>query len=108
GEILTRYLETLTTKANFNNLVGLPQTLFGMQASHQAVVLELGMNMPNENRLLMEIAQPNCVILTNINHAHIGMFGSPRAHFEAEAEPIRYAREDALLIINRDDPLSVQ
>lgn len=108
GEILTRYLETLTTKANLNNLVGLPQTLFGMQASHEAVVLELGMNTPDENRQLMEIAQPDCVVLTNINHAHIGMFESPRAHFEAEAEPIRYANEDALLVINKDDELSVQ
>src|SRR5690606_22462748 len=67
-----------------------------------------GMNMPDENRQLMEIAQPDCVVLTNINHAHIGMFESPRAHFEAEAEPIRYANEDALLIINKDDELSVQ
>lgn len=108
GEILTRYFETLTTRGNLNNLIGLPQTLFGMQTSHETVVLELGMNMPDENRQLMEIAQPDCVVLTNINHAHIGMFESPRAHFEAEAEPIRYAREDALLIINKDDELSVQ
>jgi UDP-N-acetylmuramoyl-tripeptide--D-alanyl-D-alanine ligase len=108
GEILTRFFETLTTKANLNNLIGLPQTLFGMQASHEAVVLELGMNLPDENRQLMEIAQPDCVVLTNINHAHIGMFESPRAHYEAEAEPVRYASPGAMLIINKDDPLSVQ
>lgn len=108
GETLSRYYETLTTKANLNNLIGLPQTLFRLQASHQAAVLELGMNMPDENRQLMKIAQPNCVVLTNINHAHIGMFESIRAHYEAEAEPIRYAAPDALLIVNKDDPLSVQ
>lgn len=108
GEILTRYFNTLTTKGNLNNLVGLPQTLFGLQASHQAVVLELGMNVPDENRRLMEIAQPDCVVLTNINHAHIGMFESPRAHYEAEAEPVRFASADALLVINADDLFSRQ
>jgi len=108
GEILARYFDTLTTKANLNNLIGLPQTLFGMQARHEAVVVELGMNVPDENRQLMEIAQPDCVALTNINHAHIGMFESPQAHYEAEAEPLRYAKPEALLILNRDDTLSVR
>jgi UDP-N-acetylmuramoyl-tripeptide--D-alanyl-D-alanine ligase len=108
GEILTRFFETLTTKANLNNLIGLPQTLFSMQASHEAAVLELGMNLPDENRQLMEIAQPDFVVLTNINHAHIGMFESPRAHYEAEAEPVRYAPPATRLIVNKDDPLSVQ
>lgn len=108
GGILSRYFNTLTTRGNFNNLVGLPHTLFHLQASHEAVLLELGMNVPGENRKLMEIANPDCVALTNINHAHIGMFESPRAHYEAEAEPVRYARPNARLIINIDDPLSVQ
>lgn len=108
GEILTRFHETLTTKGNLNNLVGLPLTLFGLRASHQAVVLELGMNVTDENRQLMEIAQPDCVVLTNINHAHIGMFESPQAHYEAEAEPVRFAKPGAQLLINADDPLSVQ
>lgn len=108
GEILSRYFNTLTTKGNLNNLIGLPQTLFALQASHEAVVLELGMNVPDENRKLMEIALPDCVVLTNINHAHIGMFESSRAHYEAEAEPIRFASPDALLIINLDDAFSCQ
>lgn len=106
GEILSRYFNTLCTKGNLNNLIGLPQTLFNLQASHEAVVLELGMNVPDENRKLMEIAQPDCLALTNITHAHIGMFESPRAHYEAEAEPVKFARPDTLLIINQDDPLS--
>lgn len=108
GEILIRYKDAIVTRGNLNNLIGLPQTLFSVQSSHEAVVLELGMNMPDENRQLMEIAQPDCVVLTNINHAHIGMFESPQAHYEAEAEPLRYAKPGARLIVNKDDPLSVR
>lgn len=108
GEILARFKKTLSTRGNFNNLVGLPLTMFELQTSHEAAVLELGMNCPDENRKLMEIAQPDCVLLTNINHAHIGMFKSVRAHYEAEAEPVRYAPDDANLIINEDDLLSQQ
>jgi UDP-N-acetylmuramoyl-tripeptide--D-alanyl-D-alanine ligase len=66
------------------------------------------MNLPDENRRLVEIADPTCVLLTNITHAHVGMFGSHEAHYQAEAEAVRYAPENATLIFNADDEKSQQ
>lgn len=106
GEIVSRYKNSIVTPGNLNNLIGLPQTIFGINSGTEAVVLELGMNVPDENRKLTELSQPNAVLLTNINHAHIGMFESAEAHFEAESEPVKYAPDTATLIINADDELS--
>lgn len=98
----------LWTQGNLNNLIGLPHTLFALEPEHEVMVLELGMNVPEENRRLTQIAQPNGLLLTNINHAHCGMFESLDAHFEAEAEPLTAISYECLVILNRDDELSMK
>lgn len=108
GEIVSRFKKSIVTPGNLNNLIGLPHTIFGINRSTEAVVLELGMNVPDENRKLTQMADPDCIVLTNINHAHIGMFESPEAHFEAESEPLRFAPDKTRLVINLDDELSMK
>lgn len=108
AEIIASAVRTLSTRGNLNNLIGLPRMLFELNDTHQAAVLELGMNLPDENRRLVEIADPHVILLTNITHAHVGMFGSHEAHYEAEAEAIRYAPQRATLICNADDVKSQQ
>ena len=96
----------LYTQGNLNNLIGLPQTLFGLDGIHEAAIVELGMNVPGELRRLTQIAQPDCVVISNITNAHIGMFGSQEALYEGECEVLDACRGDAALIMNADDPLS--
>lgn len=106
AEILGASRRTLSTQGNLNNLIGLPHTLFRLSAEHESAVLELGMNVPDEARRLVEIAQPSLVALTNIRDAHIGMFGSQEALYEGETESLRFAPPGADFIMNADDPLS--
>ncbi|MGI8908850.1 MAG: UDP-N-acetylmuramoyl-tripeptide--D-alanyl-D-alanine ligase [Candidatus Sumerlaeaceae bacterium] len=108
AEIVGSAIPALSTRGNLNNLIGLPRMLFELNETHQAAVLELGMNLPDENRRLVEIADPDVLLLTNITHAHVGMFGTHEAHYEAEAEAIRYAPERTKLIFNSDDAKSQQ
>jgi len=108
AEIVGSTRALLSTRGNLNNLIGLPHMLFSMNDSHEAAILELGMNLPDENRRLVEISNPDCILLTNITHAHVGMFGSLEAHYEAEAEAIRYAPEKCTLLMNVDDEKSMR
>lgn len=108
GDIVSLWKPSLVTQGNLNNLIGLPQTIFRLTPQHEVAILELGMNVPGENARLTEIARPDCILLTNITHAHIGMFEDEEAHYRAEAEPLLAARTDAHLILNRDDPKSRQ
>lgn len=96
----------LATQGNLNNLFGLPRMLFGLTAEHEAAILELGMNVPGELRRLIEISSPQSVALTNIANAHIGMFGSQEALYQAKADSLRYSSDGAVLVLNSDDPLS--
>ncbi|MEI7635019.1 MAG: UDP-N-acetylmuramoyl-tripeptide--D-alanyl-D-alanine ligase [bacterium] len=96
----------LFTQGNLNNLVGLPRMVLELNASHEAAILELGMNMPGELARLTDIAMPQCVAVTNITNAHIGMFGSQEALYKGECESLQSSGPDTLLIMNADDPLS--
>jgi UDP-N-acetylmuramoyl-tripeptide--D-alanyl-D-alanine ligase len=63
--------ETLKTEGNFNNLIGLPLTVFRMEKQHKVAILEMGMNAKGEIARLTEIANPTVGIITNVNPAHL-------------------------------------
>lgn len=58
------------TAGNFNNDVGVPQTLLGLSAVHSAAVVEAGMNHPGEMGALAGLIRPDLVILTNAQREH--------------------------------------
>ena len=62
---------TLKTEGNLNNHIGLPLTLLGLNKSHKAAVVEMGMSAAGEIARLAEIAQPRIGVITNISQAHI-------------------------------------
>ena len=49
--ILSQGWRTMKAPANFNNEIGLPLTLLGLEASHQAVVLEMAMRGRGRDRV---------------------------------------------------------
>src|ERR1700692_2331912 len=52
AKLLGAKLRVLKSEGNFNNEYGLPLTLFGLDESHQAAVLEMGMSRPGELKRL--------------------------------------------------------
>jgi UDP-N-acetylmuramoyl-tripeptide--D-alanyl-D-alanine ligase len=63
-------LRTLATPGNLNNRVGVPMTLFLLEAEHEAAVLELGMNVPGEIADLTEMVAPSVGVVTAVAHVH--------------------------------------
>ncbi|MGB0408695.1 MAG: UDP-N-acetylmuramoyl-tripeptide--D-alanyl-D-alanine ligase [Opitutales bacterium] len=71
--------ETLThaTAGNWNNRIGVPMTLYGLnEKAHQFAVIEAGINQPGEMQLLGEMIRADLTILTNIGPAHLELLGS--------------------------------
>ncbi len=105
-EMLASILELvgpgLKTAGNFNNLIGLPLTIFRMQPEHQWAVLEMGTSSLGEIERLTEIAQPTVGVITNIGQAHLetlhGLDGVSRAKGELFA-----GLHGGSAIINLDD-----
>jgi UDP-N-acetylmuramoyl-tripeptide--D-alanyl-D-alanine ligase len=64
------------TKGNLNNHIGVPLTILGIQPSVEFAIIEMGANHPGDIKELVEIAQPNYGIITNVGRAHLEGFGS--------------------------------
>lgn len=101
--ILSGCGETLVTKGNFNNDIGLPLTLFGLNAEHRYAVVELGANHPGEIATLTGIAQPTVALVNNAGPAHLEGFGDLSGVAQAKGELFANASPDTVCIINSDD-----
>ena len=106
--VISRRYTTLTPKGNFNNEIGLPLTLLQLTPAHQWAVLELGMNHLGEIRRLAEICSPDMGIITNIGPAHIEGVGSMDGVMQAKAELLEKIRPGGMIILNADDPRTLQ
>ena len=58
------------THANLNNLVGVPQTLLGVEKNADIALIECGISEIGEMSKLVAIVHPDIAILTGITNAH--------------------------------------
>jgi UDP-N-acetylmuramoyl-tripeptide--D-alanyl-D-alanine ligase len=76
------------TKGNFNNLLGVPLTLFAADAADEVLVVEMGMNNAGELTRIAKAARPQVAVITNVGTAHIGLLGSRDNIARAKAEVV--------------------
>lgn len=95
--------EVLKTEGNRNNLLGLPLTLLGLRERHEVGVVELGISESGEMTRLVEIAQPDVALLTNIGISHIASLGGFQGVAAAKGELFKALKEDGTEVINLDD-----
>ena len=75
ASVMSKKFNVLKTLGNYNNQIGLPLTALRLK-DENAMVVEMGMNMPNEISTLSKIAKPTVAVITNVGTAHIGNLGS--------------------------------
>ncbi len=105
ASVLASRYKVLKSEGNFNNEIGLPLTIFNLDASYNALVVEMGMRGAGEIRRLSEIAKPDVAVITNIGISHIEKLGSMRNILEAKLEISDGMGDGALLLLNGDDPM---
>jgi len=103
---LARKFRVTKTEGNFNNHVGLPQTMLAANAEDQIAVWEIGMNHPGEVAALAKLAAPDVAIVTNVGIAHIEFMGSREAIAEEKGALAEAIGENGTVILNADDPFS--
>lgn len=64
------------TQGNLNNSIGVPLTLLSITRAHQMAIVEMGASHPGDITELVNVAEPNYGLITNVGHAHLQGFGS--------------------------------
>ena len=101
--VIAEKYKTHKTPNNFNNDIGVPLTVFGIEKEHEAAVIEMGMNHFGEISYLAGIVKPDVAIITNIGMSHIENLGSQEGIFKAKMEITENFTEANTLIVNGDD-----
>jgi UDP-N-acetylmuramoyl-tripeptide--D-alanyl-D-alanine ligase len=96
----TRY-RVHATRANLNNLVGVPLTILEAPDDAEALVVEAGANIPGEIARYREIIDPSVVIVTNVAAGHLEGFGTVEGVL---AEKLSLTRDVPLAIVGTDPP----
>ncbi|HXM97542.1 MAG TPA: UDP-N-acetylmuramoyl-tripeptide--D-alanyl-D-alanine ligase [Candidatus Dormibacteraeota bacterium] len=103
--LLGARLRVLKSEGNFNNAYGLPLTLFRLEETHDAAVLEMGMSEPGELKQLASISSPDVAIVTRVSPAHLSNFISLEEIAWAKRELVEGLNgANSLAVLNADDP----
>ena len=108
--LLGARFRVLKSTGNLNNDFGLPLTLFQLEDSHDAVVVELGMSRHGELARLTRICEPDAGVITRVAVEHLEFFSSVDDIALAERELIEnlpegnaHGRAAATAVLNADD-----
>ena len=93
------------TQGNYNNSLGVPLTLLQLTKEHQLAIVEMGASHPGDIKELVEIAEPNYGLITNVGRAHLLGFGSFEGVMATKAELYDYlAAHKGTIFRNADSP----
>ena len=104
ASILVQSGDVLSTQGNFNNELGLPLSLFGLEERHRYAVLEMGASRAGDIAYLAGIAAPDVGLITNIGPAHLRGFGSEEGVALAKGELYASLPEAGCAVMNADEP----
>ena len=103
--VLSKKYNVLYTQGNFNNHIGVPKTLLRLTPQHEIAVIEMGANHPGEIKTLVNIAEPDYGLITNVGRAHLQGFGSFEGVIRTKGELYDYLRNTSgKVFINENNP----
>ena len=92
------------TQGNLNNQLGVPLTVLQLTREHEMAIVEMGASHPGDITELVNIAQPNYGLITNVGRAHLQGFGSFEGVQRTKRELYDYlVAHDGLVFRNADN-----
>ncbi len=97
------------TQGNLNNQIGVPLTLLQINHSHKMAIVEMGASHPGDIKELVEIAEPQYGLITNIGMAHLQGFGGLDGVRKTKGELYDFLRQhNGHIFLNTNDPTLVE
>ena len=93
------------TQGNLNNQIGVPLSLLSITRAHEMAIIEMGASHPGDIKELVEIAEPDYGLITNVGKAHLQGFGSFEEVMRTKAELYDFLlAHNGTIFRNADNP----
>lgn len=69
--VMSKYRKGHRSPHNYNNQIGVPLTIFGIETDHEFAVVEIASNAPGEIAPLSRMAAPDVAVITSIGPSHL-------------------------------------
>ena len=103
--VLSQKYNTIATKGNLNNHIGVPLTLLTINSETEISIVEMGANHLKEIEQLCKIADPDYGYITNFGKAHLEGFGSIEGVVLGKTELYKHLYENRKeVFVNANDP----
>jgi len=102
-QLLQANYNIVRSPKSYNSQIGVPLSVWQMNASHTLGIFEAGISLPGEMERLEKIIQPSIGIFTNIGEAHSEGFESitskidEKIHLFSAASPVIYCKDEVLV-----------
>ena len=101
--VLAQKYNVHKTGGNFNNELGVPITLFGLEEEHEVAVIEMGISGFGEMTRLSKMVRPDISVITNIGYCHLENLGDRDGVLRAKTEMFTYLKDNGSIILCHDD-----
>ena len=109
-QILSSLHPTHCNESNFNNHIGLPLTLLKLKKEHVFGIVEMGTSSPGEIASLVQMAEPDISLCTNVSEAHIEFFTSKEAIAKEKSRIYQSHQKESFnraQVFNLDNPYTL-
>lgn len=107
--VLSKKYNSIATKGNLNNHIGVPLTLLTFTKETEIGIIEMGANHQGEIAVLSEIAQPDYGYITNFGKAHLEGFGGFQGVIKGKTELYTFLLNNhKIVFVNGNDPRQLE
>jgi UDP-N-acetylmuramoyl-tripeptide--D-alanyl-D-alanine ligase len=94
---------TVAPEGSFNNHIGAPLSMLGIDEETRYLLVEMGASGMGHIKRLVDIAMPDISVVLKVGLAHAGEFGGIDATQRAKAEIVTSLPASAVAVLNADD-----
>ena len=103
--VLSARFNTHKTEKNFNNELGVPQTLLRLDDENQVSVVEMGISDFGEMRRLTNMVHPTIAVMSVIGDSHLEFLGDRAGVLRAKSEIFESMSDEQIAVLNGDDAM---
>lgn len=103
SSVLSQKFKVHKTQGNFNNELGVPLTIFGLEEDHEIAVIEMGISNFGEMTRLSKIVRPDYCLITNIGCCHLENLIDRDGVCRAKTEMFANMNPNGMIFLNGDD-----